>query len=638
MYCRVAPTGIAKTAVVLLAITGGLRWPWIAAQQQEQLYFVAGQTPEPPGKSDSKANAVRDQVDLGVQVHCADLDPNKDGWRTEALTERVNKRLASLAAWIANPRTATVPVRELVADDVAIDLPGALIDVPTPPGTIGVQRSAADRAAESARGVDEFERRMLHRFHNLQSFSHPHAKFKVVGVDLEATPATTRQLLSADGFEESDSAAESTSKAARSPGMEVHAEVVCEWDLTDPEKPVVSRFTITNMELTRLLPGARRWLRDRAPEILRAVPEYEEFLKQGLESWMRRMPGALLGEFGHHGLAVGDVNGDGREDLYVCQPGGFPNLLLVQQADGSVRNRAAESSVDFLDLSRSALILDLDRDGDGDLLVATSNRLVFLENDGMGAFPRRQVLSTVRDANSLAAADFDRDGDLDIYVCVYSRDGDVSRGSPTPIPIHDARNGGRNVLLRNDGDGANGEWLFVDATDDVGLNENNDRWSYAAGWEDYDDDGDVDLLVANDFGRNNLYRNDQGRFRDVATEAGLDASAFGMSVSWGDYDHDGRVDAYIGNMFSGAGNRITNQAGFQPDAPQAIRDALRQAAQGNALFRNLGQGRFENVAAELGVQYGRWAWGSVFADLNNDTWEDLLVANGFVTSDDPDDL
>jgi hypothetical protein len=73
---------------------------------------------------------------------------------------------------------------------------------------------------------------------------------------------------------------------------------------------------------------------------------------------------------------------------------------------------------------------------------------------------------------------------------------------------------------------------------------NNQRFSYAAAWDDYDQDGDFDLYVANDFGRNNLYRNDRTGFEDVADELGVEDTGSGMSVSWGDVNGDGWMDLY----------------------------------------------------------------------------------------------
>ena len=190
--------------------------------------------------------------------------------------------------------------------------------------------------------------------------------------------------------------------------------------------------------------------------------------------------------------------------------------------------------------------------------------------------------------------------------------------------------------MRNDGD-----FQFTDITTKVGLDRNNRRFSLAAAWEDFDNDGDPDLYVANDYGRNNLYRNDgDAGFVDVAADAGVEDISSGMSVSWADYNRDGLMDVYVGNMFSAAGNRITYQRKFERDrqAAGALTDVQRMA-RGNSLFENAGRERaFVDRSEEVGVAMGRWAWSSVFADLNNDGWEDLLVANGNLTQTNPDDL
>ncbi|MCE2559163.1 MAG: VCBS repeat-containing protein, partial [Acidobacteria bacterium] len=199
---------------------------------------------------------------------------------------------------------------------------------------------------------------------------------------------------------------------------------------------------------------------------------------------------------------------------------------------------------------------------------------------------------------------------------------------------HDANNGGRNVLLRNDGG-----FRFVDATAEVGLDVNNRRFSLAASWEDVDGDGDADLYVANDYGRNNLYRNDGGSFVDVAGAVGVEDISSGMSVSWADYNRDGRVDVYVGNMFSAAGNRITYQRKFERDRQRAGPLAeVQRMARGNSLFAGADGGGFVDRSVEANVTMGRWSWSSVFADINNDGWEDLVVANGNLTQTLPDDL
>ena len=172
----------------------------------------------------------------------------------------------------------------------------------------------------------------------------------------------------------------------------------------------------------------------------------------------------------------------------------------------------------------------------------------------------------------------------------------------------------------------------------TGLEHNNTRFSFAATWEDYDNDGDQDLYVANDYGRNCLYRNDAGKFTDVAPQLGVEDTSSGMSVSWSDFNNDGLMDLYTSNMFSSAGNRITYQRQFKSDLPEAVRAQFQHIAQGNSLFQGAPGGTFKDVSLQAGVTLGRWAWCSKFVDFNNDGMDDILVANGFITAPDPGDL
>ena len=378
---------------------------------------------------------------------------------------------------------------------------------------------------------------------------------------------------------------------------------------------------------------------DCTESILEGNTCFREQLVQGLDYWLNRIERVYgILPSGWIGASVGDVNNDGLEDLYLSQPGGLPNRLFVQQPDGTLKDISREARVDWWDYTHASLFLDLDNDGDQDLVLATALGLLFMENDGVARFRvAASKLTPEARSVSISAADYDTDGDLDIYAGCYSLRGNAVARSHgllgRPIPYHDANNGGRNILFRNEG-----HWEFRDVTKQVGMDTNNRRFTLASAWEDFNNDGLIDLYVANDFGRNNLFRNDGGTFTDVAPTAGVEDISAGMSVSWGDFDHDGWMDLYVANMFSSAGNRITYQRKFMPNANATNKSQFQRHARGNSLFRNLGNGEFADVSVTASVTMGRWAWSSMFTDINNDSFDDLIVANGFLTREDPGDL
>jgi Flp pilus assembly protein TadD/peroxiredoxin len=373
---------------------------------------------------------------------------------------------------------------------------------------------------------------------------------------------------------------------------------------------------------------------------LGANDSFRRQLSMGLDSWLARLDGALLpGGMGHHGVSAGDVDGDGLDDLYVAQPSGLPNRLYRNRGDGTFEDVTEAAGVGVLDSTSQSVFADVDNDGDQDLLLVTRTGLFLFTNDGHGRF------TPVKDAfrfqgplrgspTSIAVADYDRDGFLDVYLCTYAYFIGASEDKAgTPTPYHDAQNGPPNVLLRNDGHGR-----FVDVTREVGLDEHNDRFSFAAAWADYDEDGWPDLLVANDFGRKNLYHNEgrkdgRVRFKDVAARAGVEDYGAGMSATFLDYDNDGHLDLYTGNMWTAAGLRVTAEPGFKPDAPAGIKDLYKRHARGNSLFRNRGDGTFEDVSLAAGAAMGRWAWSSDAIDFDNDGYLDLYVVNGMFTRD-----
>jgi FG-GAP-like repeat len=385
---------------------------------------------------------------------------------------------------------------------------------------------------------------------------------------------------------------------------------------------------------------------DDTGRVLGRDPAFRDQLAWSLDHWMARVEKRFLhSPAGWEGFALGDANGDGLDDLYVCQPGGLPDRLFLQNADGTLTDRSRDAGTDWWDGTTGVVWVDFDNDGDQDLAVGCVWGVMFLQNDGKAHFTAASTKLLPEGAPySLAAADYDGDGDTDLYACCYTkRPMHVEYDwLALPIPWHDAENGSRNVLLRNDRD-----FSFRDVTRAVGLDVNNRRFSFAAAWSDYDGDGDLDLYVANDFGRNNLYRCDRTMaadgvpditFTDVAAAAGVEDISAGMSAAWGDPDNNGRPDLYVGNMWSSAGNRVAYQRRFRESAGRAEKADYQRHAHGNSLFMNDGGGKFSDASEPAAVTVGRWAWGSRFVDLNADGWEDLIVANGYITQQRPEDL
>ena len=444
------------------------------------------------------------------------------------------------------------------------------------------------------------------------------AKFKVVGVTVDDKTVETETLVS-----------------AVSQDHEYNGRWKSRWEIVG-KGLVLKEIIVGEGRVVKLKGGPL--FRDLTSSLLPEDCKTDPDLVRENYEWRQRIPDIFEpDQFGETGISVADVNGDGLEDVYLCQIGGLRNRLWLQQEKGSFVE-AAWSGLDILDNTTAALFLDLDGDRDRDAVLTTAVGVVFLENEGKSGFRMRQRLSNARYGFGITASDFDRDGDLDLYVCQYhhdSRAGRETRGTfPEPVPVHDAKNGGRNLLLRNQGD-----WVFDDATAELGLEKGNSRFSFASLWEDFDNDGDQDLFVVNDFGPNNYYRNEGGKsFTDCSALPGVKGGGFGMGLTAADFDRDGYIDLHISNMYSGAGNRIARQDWFHAGKADELRDSLLQLARGNTLLRNLGGKDFEDRSRESGTAMGRWSWASLAVDLNNDSFEDLLVANGFVTGKDPDDL
>jgi len=561
------------------------------------------------------------------------LDPHEDGWESEDVAEQARILLERMADLLTEGDTVDPDdLGEIASVDVSV---GALRPSPLADAfrdkSIVVRRRRAEPpgkrpiASRGRQGLAESLTRLARPF---ASASDADVHVKVVRVRLAGATVKTTAYFEAE------------SRGA-SVTLQQHATWSCRW--TRGEGGQLQLTSIEASDYEEVEARGPRWLADCTTSVLDRNLSFRKQLVPGLNHWLARIERVHnMHIFARYGLAIGDVNGDGLDDVYVCQPGGLPNRLYVQLSDGTCDDVSARAGVDWLDHTSSALWLDLDNDGDQDLVAATFPGLVVMENDSTGKLERRAVLPTNDiDVHSISAADYDNDGDLDLYVCVDFADRASARtGAADTFVYHDANDGGANVLYRNDltSNDLGRDWRFTVVTREVGLDRDNRRHSLASSWEDYDNDGDLDLYVANDYGQNCLYRNDGGHFVNVASAAGVVDFGSGMSASWGDYNRDGWMDLYVGNMFSSAGSRITRQDRFKREEGETTRALYRRFAKGNSLFKNRGGGSFEEVGAQEAVEMGRWAWSSIFADLNNDGWEDLLVANGYITTEDTGDL
>ena len=379
---------------------------------------------------------------------------------------------------------------------------------------------------------------------------------------------------------------------------------------------------------------------DVTQEFLGNADSFQRQLRRGVPYWRGRLDSASgIDVYGNNGIAVGDIDGDGQDEIYVCQPGGLPNRLY-QSRQGRLEDVTERAGVGVLDDTSSALFVDFRNSGLQDLLVLRSGGPLLFLNQGDGRFQSKpDAFRFARPPQGtftgMAAADFDNDGHVDVYLCcyIYFQSEDQYR---YPAPYHDAQNGPPNFLFRNQLS-PEGRGFFEDVTEPSGMNQNNNRYSFAPAWCDYDGDGWPDLYVANDFGRSNLYRNQKGQFEDVGKPASAENIGPGMSASWFDCDGDGRLDLYVGNMWTAAGQRMVRHKEFLP-AKQGGVSAYHGHTRGNALYRNRGDGTFEERSAQEGVEMGRWAWSADALDFDNDGSPEIYVTCGMISSTSQKDL
>ena len=301
------------------------------------------------------------------------------------------------------------------------------------------------------------------------------------------------------------------------------------------------------------------------------------------------------------GIAAGDIDGDGWIDLYAVRGSIGPNLLFRNRRDGTFEEIGAAAGLDLENgRSTAPAFADLDGDGRDDLFlggIAGASPRLFRNLGTVGSIPRFQEITAAsgivssRDTFSSAFGDYDRDGDLDLFLAHWSATGSFS-----------------NHLWRNRGGGTFEPVDFAAGLAPFFLDSD---WSFTPNFADLDDDGWPDLLIAGDFGTSRVFRNlGDGTFENLTDPVISDENGMGAAV--GDYDGDGDFDWFVSSVWDPDGTAEGNWG-----------------VSGNRLYQNRGDGTFEDATEPAGVREGFWGWGSCFGDFDNDGDLDLFHTNGF---------
>jgi len=356
------------------------------------------------------------------------------------------------------------------------------------------------------------------------------------------------------------------------------------------------------------------------------------------------------------GLAVGDFDGDGFDDIYFLNQLG-QNALYRNQGDGTFIDVTRQAGVGMGDrICVSATWADYDNDGHADLFVtSTRGGNVLFRNQGDGTFKdvtKQAGVHHVGHSQIAVFFDHDNDGHLDLLVTHTAKwtmddfNAD-SRYYPGLNEFWDLAGRAReyNILYRNNGDGT-----FSDLTDRSGLKGKG--WASDVAVFDFDQDGFLDVLVTNMFGRSQLYRNDgKGAFMDV-TEDTLRRTSWGAAgCKVFDFNNDGKLDLYIVDMHSdmwmphhaspemiamidesaryplvmGLANRYRTHD--EKKFADLFQIRYGEVIFGNTFFKNLGGGKFTETASRVGLETW-WPWGIACGDFDNDGFEDVFVAAG----------
>lgn len=370
------------------------------------------------------------------------------------------------------------------------------------------------------------------------------------------------------------------------------------------------------------------------------------------------------------GLALGDVDGDGWCDLYLCGLD-LPNRLYRNLGGWRFEEITATSGVACAGVdSTSAAFADLDGDGDLDLIVNSMGGGTFcFLNDGKGHFEdvsARSGLASKKSRSSMALADVNGDGRLDVYISAYRTlplmdmpqtyfefrtvNGRKVIDSVNHRPVTDPEFANRfrvtpmggieelgegGELYLNRGGGQFSEVSFTDGSfldeDGKPLPVRPYDWELSVMFRDVNGDGAPDLYICNDFITPDRFwiNNGKGQFRAIAPLAVRKTSHFSMGVDFADLDHNGFDDFFVLDMLPRLHSGKMTQLPERDPALMLPAD-LRARVQvpRNTLLINRGDGSYAELADFAGVDAADWAWCPMFLDVDLDGWEDLLVTNG----------
>jgi enediyne biosynthesis protein E4 len=340
-----------------------------------------------------------------------------------------------------------------------------------------------------------------------------------------------------------------------------------------------------------------------------------------------------------NGIAVADVDGDGLYDIYfLSQIGG--NQLWKNLGGGKFENITDSAGVGLPnDVSVSASFADIDNSGHESLFVTTVNEgnHLFL-NDGHGHFKdisKEAGVDLVAHSSGAVFFDYDNDGLVDLLVCnvgKYTSDQRWPDGAYVGLP--DAFSGHLHperfehpVLYKN-----MGHDRFKDVTQEVGLDPH--VWCGDASFADLNGDGWPDIYFLNMQGHDQYYENEGGKKFVNKTDEYFPRTPWGtMGIKFFDYDNDGRMDLMLTDMHSDMmGVRTPDQEKIKTPQDEIPPDSFLGGKRGtfifgNALFHNLGNGKFEEVSGKMNAE-NYWPWGLSVGDLNADGWDDMFITSG----------